>query len=631
MHDRPQPSPPSRASKKPRRQRPTVPTQATAHREGAGSSFECCDLSSCSYEARNEFPCCRQPKRRCGAIAPNEPCGLANADPCLQGAVPAPPQRQAVHDDAEAPEPALNGPFPVLVNAAPVDLPGSGTLFCAVFFVAIMFVGAIGAQVYLMHISSHHDSFLAMLDEHEKEDAPLAPQQSAAEQTAHSRETQPTVPWKINPGLGSRPPGSNSRHPRAYWNTKKNALAESDKPLVDKRETTAVPEPPVLREYPLLFPRDYQGERKSICMFHALSAGRTRNGVHYKPWNFPYHLCTHVVYCCVGISADLELVSRHLDVDITEGSIAYFAAMKHKNPYLRVYIAIGGDEKDPAGFARMVGSVGLRQQFAHNAVTWMRRAQYDGMILYWKYPFMEQKARLVDTMRYLRQVLRGVGLTVGIVVPLDEMLRERFNVSELSRTLEDYTILVDPIDTQEPSYDATYVPFRDGTVRMYAGLFMSTLRSAGGDRMKDGRFRLCYLFPINALTFTLEQAAETDINAPTVGPGEPGPSTEVPGFLSYDEVCSEKWESTRRVNYGLVSTRGNQWVVFQNRSSLYELLRALDFVTGPAKCLGVWDPFWDDFAGVCGEGPYPLTRAIFAKVIGRKIPFQKKKNRLNLL
>ncbi|KAH6938710.1 hypothetical protein HPB50_011931 [Hyalomma asiaticum] len=632
QHRRAPPNPSTRFQGKAKQHNPIPPARTQVRHDAHGCTYECCQRP-CNQDVRNDFPCYRQPALRCSNSAPLEACSSETySDQCVHEAGAAPAAHHPEVLDGAPPVPAPNGPVPILVSAAPVDLPGSGTLFCVVFFLAVMFVAAIVVQVYLMHVNSYHDPFLARFHDYDRADPPHHRQHTYGERSESTRTTPSTVPWKVNPRLGSRPYSSVSRRSHAYLNNSRSSHADDDRLVFGGREPTAAPPPQLLNDYPLLPPRDYQGESKSICMFHSTGAGRTRNGIHYKPWNFPYHLCTHVVYCCAGISDDLEVISRHVDIDVTQGFIAAFAAMKLKNPHLRVYIGIGSDDKDRVAFAKIVASAGMRQQFAQNAVTWMRIAQYDGMVLYWRYPFMEQKPKLVDTMRYLRQALHGMGLTVGIVVPLDEMLRERFNVSELSKSLDDYTILIDPIDTQGPSYDSTFVPFRDGTVRMYAGVFMSTLRSsgAGEDKTSDGRFQLCYMFPVNAVSFTLERADQTEISAPTVGPGEPGPSTETPGSLSYDEVCSQKWESTRSVNYGIVSTRGNQWVVYQNRSSLYELLKALGYVTGPAKCFGIWDPFWDDFAGSCGEGPYPLTRAIFARVVGHKIPFQKNSNRWNL-
>ncbi|KAH9369509.1 hypothetical protein HPB48_019700 [Haemaphysalis longicornis] len=94
------------------------------------------------------------------------------------------------------------------------------------------------------------------------------------------------------------------------------------------------------------------------------------------------------------------------------------------------------------------------------------------------------------------------------------MLRNRFNVSELSRVLDDYTIFVEPLDVHGPSYDSTFIPLRDGTVQLYAGIFMSTLHGeVNKGQLKDGRFRLCYLLPVNALSFTLEGATQTAVNS----------------------------------------------------------------------------------------------------------------------
>ncbi|KAH9369508.1 hypothetical protein HPB48_019701 [Haemaphysalis longicornis] len=382
-----------------------VPTRTSVHR-GAAGNYDRCEAAHTSDACCDECSCCFEPAPRCQVSTVHRPRCSANANLDLYGAPTA--RAQGLRVVATAPRPPVqpNAPVPVMVDAVPVELTGSGTVFCVVFVLAIIFVAVMVVQVYLMHMTSYHDPLLAAIEEHDKQDAAHGGQ-GQHEQAAS---TTPAILWKVKPG--SRPADVVSRRPYAHWKSKGESALAVEKKLAAERQTPPPPPPPpVLRDYPLLLPRDYKGERKSICMYHAVDAGRTRNGAHYKPWNFPYHLCTHVVYCCAGISGELDVISRHFDIDITEGSIASFAAMKLKNPYLRVYIGIGSDDKDRAGLARVVASVDMRQKFAQNAVAWMRRAQYDGMVLYWRYPFLEQKSRLVDTMRYLRQGLRSLYLT----------------------------------------------------------------------------------------------------------------------------------------------------------------------------------------------------------------------------
>ncbi|XP_064454814.1 chitinase-3-like protein 1 [Ornithodoros turicata] len=544
--------------------------------------------------------------------------------PVVQEPIPEPPQQvpngaqdhivvDAVQDQAP-PDRLPVARIPTPCCAPPFDISSSMTVSCLVLALVVMFTLALALQVYLMHSTTYHDGLVFRAygtgPSYGHETSPHS-------NLDDSRETLP--PWKVKQNSAR---DSVTARPYVYWNTRgrhsgikggallKHAFADE--------KTTSQPE--VLRDFPLLPARDYKTERKSVCMFHADGAGRMRDGAQYTAWTFPYHICTHVVYCCVAISKDLDLTMKRYEKKLQESSLLAFAQLKHKNPYLRVLVGVGGEERDRVGFTKITNSISARQQFTASAVEWMRQRHFDGMILYWKYPFLDQKAKHVDLMRSLRDTLREVNLTVGIVVPLDDLLRDRFDMTELTNSMDDYTILVDPVDTHGPSYDATFVPVRDSTIRTYAGLFISTIQKESGKSI-DGRYRLCYLLPVNGVTFTLEEPAQTQISSPTLGPGEPGASTDRPGYLSYDEVCMEPWEDSRRVNYGVVSTRGNQWVVYQNRTSLRELITALGLVTGSAKCLGVWDPSWDDFAGTCGEGPYPLTRAIFAKVVGHKVRF----------
>ncbi|EEC07219.1 chitinase, putative [Ixodes scapularis] len=523
------------------------------------------------------------------------------------------------------PSPFLPGPllpllerYPearILLNALPISVCHCTTVFCVAVALVVMFSVALALQVYIMRNTTYHDSVLFQTDD--DEDPPSAHHVSL--RPSSPPKLEPTRPWKINPVSASRPLLSSDRF-HIYWQYREMP-DRSDPDYEWQPMDTTTTRPQFIRDFPLLPARDYMGRRKSVCMFHAAGSGRMRNGIRYKAWTFPYHLCTHVVYCCSGISKELKVTSKYYDVDIGEGSLATFTSMKERNPHLRIYIGLGGEDRDHEGFSRIADSIDARQQFAQAVTDWIRLFRFDGMVLYWRFPFLDQKDKVVDMMRNLRRMLLRANLTTGLVVPLDALLRERFNILELARILDDYTILVDPTEVHGVAYDSTFVPLRDSTVGTYAGLFMRTLENVHG-QMRDGRFKLCYLLPVHALSFTLEESAQAEIGAPTRGPGEPGVSTDQPGLLSYDEVCGERWDRARRVNYGVIGTRVNQWVVFQNRSSLRELITQLGLVTGSAKCIGVWDPSWDDFSGFCGEGPYPLTRAVFSKVIGRRIlPF----------
>ncbi|CAN7946474.1 unnamed protein product [Ixodes hexagonus] len=521
----------------------------------------------------------------------------------------------------EKASPVTPGPVPpfvarhpdarIFLNALPISMISCTAVFCVAMALVVMLSLALVLQVYTTRDNSYHDTFVIRTDDEEDSSNGNHPPSSY-----RPPPKERTLSWKIKLAHGSRPPVA-SRRSYIYWPTRQ-VPAPSDPDYEKKPIGPTTTRPQIIRDFPLLRARDYMGRRKCVCMFHAAESGRMRNGMRYKAWTFPYHLCTHLVYCCAGISRELEITSKHIDVDIDEGSLATFASMKERNPHLRIYIGVGGEEKDSESFSQIAFSGGARQQFAEAAVAWMQRFRYDGIMLYWKFAFLDQKDRLVDTMACLRRILLDANLTAGLVLPLNELLRDRFDIPKLARFLDDYTILIDPTEAGGVATDATFVPFRDSTIRKYAGLFLSTLERVNG-QMRDGRFKLCYLLPVRAMSLTLEEEVQTEIGAPVSGPGEPGVSTDQPGFLSYDEVCQERWDQTRGVNYGVVGTKANQWVVFQNRSSLRELITQLGLVTGSAKCLGVWDPSWDDFSGFCGEGAYPLTRIIFSKVIGRRI------------
>ncbi|KAK8761132.1 hypothetical protein V5799_027606 [Amblyomma americanum] len=102
----------------------------------------------------------------------------------------------------------------------------------------------------------------------------------------------------------------------------------------------------------------------------------------------------------------------------------------------------------------------------------------------------------------------------------------------------------------------------------------------------------------------------TGVQVVVYGPGDPVPAPRRLASSHTTRLCNEVWDSSQVFEYGVVSKQGANWV-----SHLTE------FVVPPlagfmrdkfrARCYGVWNFWHDDFAGVCGGGPYPLMRNLF--------------------
>ncbi|KAG5871545.1 hypothetical protein JTB14_035515 [Gonioctena quinquepunctata] len=111
--------------------------------------------------------------------------------------------------------------------------------------------------------------------------------------------------------------------------------------------------------------------------------------------------------------------------------------------------------------------------------------------------------------------------------------------------------------------------------------------------------------------FTLADPNNTQLYAPTLGGGLPGPYTNQTGFLGYNEICEYHldwtyyWDDEQKVPHRVGDI--DQWVGYEDIKSVgYKVEFAL------AKNLGgfmMWALDTDDFTGTCGT-KYPLLTAI---------------------
>lgn len=79
--------------------------------------------------------------------------------------------------------------------------------------------------------------------------------------------------------------------------------------------------------------------------------------------------------------------------------------------------------------------------------------------------------------------------------------------------------------------------------------------------------------PLYGRSFTLANAANTQIGAPTVGGGTAGPYTREPGVMGYNEFCEKlateawdlRWSEEQQVPYAV---RNNQWLGYDDLRSV---------------------------------------------------------------
>lgn len=120
--------------------------------------------------------------------------------------------------------------------------------------------------------------------------------------------------------------------------------------------------------------------------------------------------------------------------------------------------------------------------------------------------------------------------------------------------------------------------------------------------------------PSYGQSFTLKNAQQNGLNAPTTGPGKGGPLTQSDGSLAYYEICDKTkkggWKVVRdpQNRIGPYAFSGNQWVSYddvQNFRIKAKYMRSMNLGGGM-----VWSLDFDDFKGSCGCGKNPLLTAL---------------------
>jgi chitinase len=129
--------------------------------------------------------------------------------------------------------------------------------------------------------------------------------------------------------------------------------------------------------------------------------------------------------------------------------------------------------------------------------------------------------------------------------------------------------------------------------------------------------------PLYGRSFSLANPADYKPGAQHQGPGMPGPFTNTPGMLGYNEFCEQQltnkwtmeWEPTQEVPYARAS---NQWVGIDTVQSIE--LKAKYVLSNGLGGAMVWSMETDDFLGLCGSRKYPLLTALNTVLNGGVLP-----------
>ncbi|XP_055372239.1 probable chitinase 10 [Condylostylus longicornis] len=361
---------------------------------------------------------------------------------------------------------------------------------------------------------------------------------------------------------------------------------------------------------------------KVVCYFTNWAWYR-QGGGKYLPEDIDADLCTHIVYGFAVLDRDSLTIKPHdswadLDNKFYERIVAY------KAKGIKVTVAIGG-WNDSAGdkYSRLVRNPSARARFIRHVVEFIEKYGFEGLDLDWEYPVCwqvdckkgspDEKESFSDLVRELSEAFVPKGLLLSSAVsPNKKVIDAGYDVPQLSYYFDWIAVMTYDFHGQWDKKTGHIAPMYatpDDDPTFNANFTINYWIEQGADRKK-----LVMGMPMYGQSFSLAEASNHGLNAPTYGGGEAGEATRARGFLSYYEICknirNKKWTVVRdkRGRIGPYAYKGDQWVSFDDSPMIRhksEFVKAMDL--GGAM---IWALDLDDFKDYCECESYPLLKTI---------------------
>ncbi|XP_064485811.1 uncharacterized protein LOC135398323 isoform X1 [Ornithodoros turicata] len=345
-----------------------------------------------------------------------------------------------------------------------------------------------------------------------------------------------------------------------------------------------------------------------VCVFQSRSQDLHVYSSDYKSVAFPYPYCHLAVYCCMKMNDGYALVPRQGE----QPAFYPYPIITNWNPYIKsVGVIVGGtpeeDQRFRTLFTESTAEAGqARTNFTENARKWCETYNYHRVYLFWSSPVGNITAEVTDKMTRMWTELSQYNISLGLVSDQRDYHLAAYDSGQLSRFLDPFSFLLVPPSFTDQEFQPTVLTYYDGfTINNITG-FLSNTTSNKVDTA-------CVLLPSFALESQLSIATATTIeqSQPSSGPGPAGPHTRKAGHLSFYETCDAVSGClTSNFTYFRWSLCGNTWLSYPAPDLVHNFICEIQRRTG-FSCFGVWDTDWDDVADHCGEGRYPMMRAVF--------------------
>ncbi|XP_055917102.1 chitinase-3-like protein 1 [Eupeodes corollae] len=355
----------------------------------------------------------------------------------------------------------------------------------------------------------------------------------------------------------------------------------------------------------------------------------------FDPIHIDPTLCTHLMYAFFGIEVDgqIRIIDPYLDLqeDWGRANIKKFMQLKNKNPDLKVLAAVGGWNEGSLKFSEVANDPIKRNTFVKSAVDFVKKHQFDGLDLDWEYPNQrhnvttnDDKTNFVTLLKELKTALSRDNLLLTAAVGSAEFSSSvSYNIPEVSKYLDIINVMAYDLHGSWDPVTGINAPLFEGPNDQTQLEKQLNVHASISYWLNNGapREKIVLGVPFYGRTFTLKDPNQHTIGSPHEGTGLPGPYSNEPGHIGYNEICEKLlkedwtyvWEEHQKVPY---MYRGKQWIGFEDPRSIK--LKAQYAVDQNLAGVMIWSLESDDFHGICGE-KYILLKTIHSVLDNRNV------------
>jgi len=363
-----------------------------------------------------------------------------------------------------------------------------------------------------------------------------------------------------------------------------------------------------------------------VCYYTNWSRKRPGNGK-FEISDIDPMLCTHLVYAFAGLKDNKIEPTEENDEEYYKQMVA----MKEKNPNLKVMLAIGGWMVGAQPFKTLTENVYRQTLFVFSAIEYLRAKGFDGLDLCYEFPRgNEDKARYTALVKELREAFEGeaIGsksgrLLLSAAVPASFELGAGYDVPEINKYLDFFNVMTYDFAgdwLQQVGHNSPLFALNGAS--SYHKKLTVDYSVSEWNRKGASKEKLVVGLPTYGRTFTLPSGNLTDIGAPALKGGNPGPYTKEVGFLSFFEICDVLkmgatlvWDNEQMVPYAY---KDDQWLGFDDPRSFKIKVQWLK-QAGYGGIM-IWSIDMDDAKGSCMGINYPLINSAKEELKGYRVP-----------